>query len=313
MTTEIANNDLKAIEQSIRSVLSTKSNGIELTLIGILSGGHVLLEDVPGVGKTTLAKTLAKSLSMGFARIQFTPDLLPADILGSTILNPKEGTFSFHEGPVFHHLLLADEINRASPRTQSALLEAMNEKQVTIDGKTRALPNPFFVIATQNPVDYQGTYPLPEAQLDRFLLRISLGYPGKEDELKMLMDRQLSDPIEQVKPVMDLDTLLKLQEKIRQTKVERDVAMYMLELIQATREHTELSLGASPRSTLALFRACQSRAFVKGRDWVSPADIQAMAVPVLAHRLMLSNQARYGGKTPEQIIESLISDIKVPT
>ncbi len=313
MDNQIVNEQIKAIETSIRRVISTKSNSIELVLIGILSAGHVLLEDVPGVGKTTLAKTLAHCLSMDFSRVQFTPDLLPADILGSTVLNPKEGTFHFQEGPVFHHLLLADEINRASPRTQSALLEAMNEGQVSIDGKTRPLPSPFFVIATQNPVDYQGTYPLPEAQLDRFLLRISVGYPEKEDELKMLFDRKTSDPLDAIEPVLDLPALRALQDEIKEIHFEHDVASYMVELIRKTRNHPELSLGASPRATLAMFRASQTRAFMYGRDFVSPADIQALAVPALGHRIRMSNQARYSGQTSADILESIIQDIKVPT
>ena len=304
---------LRRILETIRRVVLTEGDGIELALIGILSGGHILLEDVPGVGKTTLAKTLARSLNMAFARVQFTPDLLPSDILGSTILNPQEGSFRFQEGPIFHHLLLADEINRASPRTQSALLEAMSERQVTLDGQTRPLPDPFFVIATQNPVDYQGTYPLPEAQLDRFLLRISLGYPSPQDELKMLFDRQESDPLDQIEAVVDLADLLALQRQIRALKVDEDVGRYLLRLIEATRKHPELSLGSSPRGGLALFRASQAAAFLQGRSFVSPDDIQRLVVPVLAHRVMLSNQARYSGKTAAQIIASLLESIPIPT
>lgn len=312
MTTESSQKKIERIQKNIHKVVLTKSLGVELTLIGILSGGHVLLEDVPGVGKTTLAKTVARSLNMKFARVQFTPDLLPSDILGSSVLNPKEGTFRFHEGPIFHNLLLADEINRASPRTQSALLEAMNEKQVTIDGQTRMLPAPFFVLATQNPVDYQGTYPLPEAQLDRFLLRIHLGYPSQEDELQMVFDRKTSDPLDTIEPVLDTETLLALQDEVREVEVAHDVALYLYGLIQGTRTHEDLSLGASPRSTLALFRASQARAFVHGRKYVSPEDIQALAVPVLGHRVMLSNQAKYSGQTTEQIVLSILSDVEIP-
>jgi MoxR-like ATPase len=209
--------------------------------------------------------------------------------------------------------LLADEINRASPRTQSALLEAMNEKQVSIDGKTRPLPAPFFVIATQNPVDYQGTYPLPEAQLDRFLLRVSLGYPSQEGELKMLFDRKTSDPLEELSPVLDVESLLSLQKAVKEVNVEKDVALYLYRLIEATRGRQELALGGSPRATLALFRASQARAFFFGREYVSPDDIQTLAVPVLAHRVMLSNQSRYGGQTTAQIIEAIVSELKVPT
>ncbi|TNE48547.1 MAG: MoxR family ATPase [Deltaproteobacteria bacterium] len=308
-----ANDAISSIRSTIKKVVLTQSQGVELTLIGILSGGHVLLEDVPGVGKTTLAKTVARSLNMEFSRVQFTPDLLPTDILGTSVLNPKDGSFHFQEGPIFHNLLLADEINRASPRTQSALLEAMNEKQVTIDGKTRPLPKPFFVIATQNPVDYQGTYPLPEAQLDRFLLRVSLGYPSKDHELQMLFDRQSSDPLDDVKPVMDLSTLLDLQAQVRQVTLEKDVGLYLHGLIEKTRNHKELVLGASPRATLALFRACQARAFMHQRDYVSPDDVQALAAPVLAHRVMLTNQARYSGKSTSHIVSAVVDDLRVPT
>ncbi|MCK6512359.1 MoxR family ATPase [Myxococcota bacterium] len=304
---------LRDILASIRRVVLTQGEGVELTVLGILSGGHVLLEDVPGVGKTTLAKTLAKSLHLDFARVQFTPDLLPSDILGSTILNPKDSTFHFHQGPVFHHLLLADEINRASPRTQSALLEAMNERQVTIDGTTHPLPSPFFVIATQNPVDHQGTYPLPEAQLDRFIVRISLGYPSKEDEIKMLFDRQTTDPLDHIQPVMGLDTLRALQQQVRDIRVERDVALYLHAIVEATRQHTELALGASPRATLSFFRAIQARAFLQDRSYASPDDIQALTIPVLAHRIRLSNQARYGGKTTAHVLQSILATQKVPT
>lgn len=308
-----AHEAISSIRSTIKKVVLTQSQGVELTLIGILSGGHVLLEDVPGVGKTTLAKTVARSLNMGFSRVQFTPDLLPTDILGTSVLNPKDGSFHFQEGPIFHNLLLADEINRASPRTQSALLEAMNEKQVTIDGATRPLPNPFFVIATQNPVDYQGTYPLPEAQLDRFLLRVSLGYPSKDHELQMLFDRQSGDPLDDIEPVMDLETLLDIQAQVREVTLEKDVALYLHALIEQTRNHKELVLGASPRATLALFRACQARAFINERNYVSPDDIQALAAPVLGHRVMLSNQARYSGKTTSHIVSSIVEDLRVPT
>jgi MoxR-like ATPase len=304
---------ISSIRSTIKKVVLTQSQGVELTLIGILSGGHVLLEDVPGVGKTTLAKTVARSLNLEFSRVQFTPDLLPTDILGTSILNPKDGSFHFQEGPIFHHLLLADEINRASPRTQSALLEAMNEKQVTIDGKTRPLPKPFFVSATQNPVDYQGTYPLPEAQLDRFLLRVNLGYPSKDHELQMLFDRQSSDPLDDVKPVMDLSTLLDLQAQVRGVTLEKDVGLYLHGLIEKTRNHKELVLGASPRATLALFRASQARAFMHHRDYVSPDDVQALAAPVLAHRVMMTNQARYSGKSTSHIVSAIVDDLRVPT
>ncbi len=304
---------LERIRAALGSVILGKAEAIDLLLGAVLAGGHVLLEDVPGVGKTTLAKALARTLGMEFSRVQFTPDLLPTDILGASILDPRDGTFSFRPGPVFNHLLLADEVNRASPRTQSALLEAMNEGQVTIDGQTRALPQPFFVVATQNPVDYQGTYPLPEAQLDRFLLRVEVGYPDPASELEVLFDRQLSDPLEAVEPVVDTESVLELQARVRAVKVERDVGAYLLRLIHATRDHKELDLGASPRGALSLFRAAQARAFMEGRAWAGPEDVQLMAPPVLGHRMMLNSQARYGGKTTRQLVEEIVASVEVPT
>jgi MoxR-like ATPase len=301
----------------IRGVLGTvirgKAEVIDLLLVGVLGGGHVLVEDVPGVGKTTLAKALARAFHITFTRVQFTPDLLPADILGSQVLNPKDGTFAFHRGPVFTNVLLADEINRASPRTQSALLEAMNEAQATVDGVTHALPEPFFVLATQNPADYQGTYPLPEAQLDRFLLRIGVGYPPAEDELKMLFARQRADPLASVEPVADIEQLRALQAAVRDVDVREPVARYLLRVIAATRDDEDLELGVSPRGALAFFRAVQARAILAGRTYVTPDDVQALAAPVLAHRVLLTTQARYGGTTSESILGAIVKRVPVPT
>ena len=304
---------LDRIRAALGSVIQGKPEVIELLLVGLLGGGHVLVEDVPGVGKTTLAKALARAFRITFTRVQFTPDLLPADILGAQILNPREGTFSFQRGPIFTHVLLADEINRASPRTQSALLEAMNEAQATIDGVTHALPDPFFVIATQNPVDYQGTYPLPEAQLDRFLLRLGVGYPRAEDELAMLFARQRKDPLDGVEPVADVEELRAMQAAVREVEVKARVARYLVAVVAATRDSADLQLGVSPRGALALFRATQARAYLSGRPYVTPDDVQALAAAVLAHRVLMTAQARYGGARGEAIIDALVKTVAVPT
>jgi MoxR-like ATPase len=277
----------------------------------VLAGGHVLLEDVPGVGKTTLAKGLARAFDVSFARVQFTPDLLPSDILGTQILNPREGTLSFHRGPIFANVLLADEINRASPRTQSALLEAMNESQVTVDGTTHPLPQPFFVIATQNPVDSSGTYPLPEAQLDRFLLRLSVGYPAPEAELRMLASHQRGDA--PLPAVANAGELSALQAEVRAVKVGDDVAKYVLAIIARTRNAPELELGVSPRGSIALYRAAQARALLLGRAYVTPDDVQSLAVSVLAHRVRLGTDSRYAGKTDAALIAELVRGVDVPT
>jgi MoxR-like ATPase len=304
---------LDSIRAALGSVIHGKSEVIELLLVAVLGGGHVLVEDVPGVGKTTLAKALARVFHATFTRVQFTPDLLPSDILGSQVLDPKEGRFSFHRGPVFTHVLLADEINRASPRTQSALLEAMSEAQATVDGTTHPLPSPFFVIATQNPVDYQGTYPLPEAQLDRFLLRIGVGYPQPADELRMLFSRQRENPLDHVEAVAGVEELLAIQAAVRDVEVKESVAKYLLAIVAATRDHREIELGASPRGALALFRASQARALLDGRAFVSPDDVQSLAAPVLAHRLMLTTQARYGGTTGASVVRGIVAAVRVPT
>ncbi len=310
---EPSRESLTRVRDALRGVLEGKENVIELILIGLLAGGHILLEDVPGVGKTTLAKALARALSLEFARVQFTPDLLPTDILGTQVLNPKEGSFTFHRGPVFTNVLLADEINRASPRTQSALLEAMNEAQATIDGETHRLPHPFFVIATQNPSDYQGTYPLPEAQLDRFLLRANIGYPSPDAEVRMLFARQHDDPLERVKPAVDIEQLLALQAAVRAVVVKDDVARYIVRIAERTRATPDLTTGVSPRGTIAMFRAAQARAYLGGRAFVAPADVQALAGAVLAHRIQPTTQARYAGRTGDATLAAIVKSIEVPT
>jgi MoxR-like ATPase len=301
------------IRGSLAKVIHGKAEVIDLVLVGVLGGGHVLIEDVPGVGKTTLAKALARSVAAAFARVQFTPDLLPSDILGAQVWSAQAGSFAFHRGPVFTNVLLADEINRASPRTQSALLEAMSEAQATVDGVSHPLPSPFFVIATQNPVDYQGTYPLPEAQLDRFLVRIGVGYPAPADELRMLYARQRADPLADVTPVADVDAVLRMQAEVREVEVKEAVAKYLLRIVAETRDHRALELGISPRGALSFFRAAQARALLSGRAYVSPEDVQALARPVLAHRLLLTSQARYGGTTGDSILAEIVRGVPVPT
>jgi len=303
---------IERLRTAMRAVLSGKDDVIDLLLVGLLGAGHVLVEDVPGVGKTTLAKALARALDTTFTRVQFTPDLLPTDILGSQILNPRDGTFVFQPGPVFTNVLLADEINRASPRTQSALLEAMNEAQVTVDGVTRKLPVPFFVVATQNPADYQGTYPLPEAQLDRFLLRIGVGYPSKEAELAMLYARKTEDPLARVERVCDAAAVMAMQAEVREVEVKEPVAAYLLEIVQRTRNVATVERGISPRGALAFFRAAQARAHLVGRRYVSPEDVHALAVPVLAHRVQLTTEARYGGRSAAEIVAQLTREVRVP-
>mgnify|MGYP002632846976 CR=1 FL=1 len=303
---------LNALRTSLQAVILGKEDVIELMLVGVLSGGHVLLEDVPGVGKTTLAKALAMVLGLRFSRVQFTPDLLPGDIVGSQVLNPTDGSFRFLKGPVFTEVLLADEINRASPRTQSALLEAMSEGQVTVEGTTWPLDQPFFVLATQNPVDFQGTYPLPEAQLDRFLLRLSLGYPSHAQELNMLFAHQRVHPLEGLKPATDREGLLTLQAAVREVRVEREVGDYLIRLVEGTRSHPKVDLGISPRGALACFRAAQAQAFLQGRDYVSPIDLQALAVPTMAHRIILAAEARYGGTSAADIVDEVVARVEVP-
>ncbi|MEM1029696.1 MAG: MoxR family ATPase [Myxococcota bacterium] len=304
---------LEALTGQLHAVVRGKPRAVELLLVGVLAGGHVLIEDVPGVGKTTLAKALARASDVAFKRVQFTPDLLPSDILGTEILNPKEGTIEFHRGPVFTNVLLADEINRASPRTQSALLEAMNEGQVTIEGRRHPLPDPFFVVATQNPVDFEGTYPLPEAQLDRFILRLAIGYPDEESELSILVDRHRRDPLDDVTAALDADALRALQASVREVVVDELVARYIIKLAAVTRDHRDLDLGVSPRGALAMYRAAQARAFVHGRAYVLPDDVQALAGPAFAHRVTLRADARYGGTSDVALIADVVAAVPVPT
>lgn len=300
------------LKANLAAVIRGKEEAIELLLVAMLADGHVLIEDVPGTGKTTLAKALAVSLKARFARIQFTPDLLPTDIVGGMIYSAADGTFTFRPGPVHANVVLADEINRASPRTQSALLEAMSERQVTTEGETRALPRPFLVLATQNPVEYNGTYPLPEAQLDRFCLRLSLGYPSHAHELQLLNDQAQALPLETLSPVMDTATLLRLQDEVRKVAVEASVLDYIVRLVARTRSDARLRLGASPRGSLDLRRCAQAAAFLAGRDAVRPDDVQRLAVPVLAHRLIVDVKARHGGLAGETVVAEALRAEPVP-
>lgn len=304
---------LATLRQNLARVIRGKEDVIELLVTALLAGGSVLMEDVPGVGKTTLAKGLAKSLDAKYQRIQFTPDLLPTDILGSSIYHPADGTFTFKEGPIFSNILLADEINRASPRTQSALLEAMSEGQVTIEGKRYRLPAPFLVLATQNPVDFHGTYPLPEAQLDRFLIQIGVGYPDRQSEVDILYEQAVTKPVDDLEPVLNLEDVVHLQSQVSRVHVDRSIAGYIVDLIRRTREHPLLKLGVSPRGSLMFFRAVQAAAVVCGRDFVLPDDIRKMAGSVLGHRVMLSSKAKFGSLTKHQLITEILSQFPIPS
>lgn len=299
------------LRSSINEVIVGKEQTIDLLLIALFTSGHVLLEDVPGTGKTLLAKSLARSLQLRFRRVQFTPDLLPSDLSGIHYYNQKESEFEFRPGPLFTQLLLADEINRATPRTQSSLLECMEERQLTIDGETLLLDRPFMVIATQNPVEHQGTYPLPEAQLDRFLFKVRMGYPTKDEALSLLKRFKEEDPLEQLRPVAAAEDIIRAQEAYRSVKVTDEVLRYLLEIVEQTRVRDDIAMGVSPRGSQALLRASQVQAIFQGRDYVSPDDIKAMAPHVLAHRLSLRGLQR----TPEQadvIIQSILSSVTVP-
>ncbi len=302
---------LTQLRAQLGKVILGKDEVIENLVIALLSGGHILMEDVPGVGKTTLAKSLAKSISADFKRVQFTPDLLPTDILGSSIYNPRDGSFTFKEGPIFTNILLADEINRASPRTQSSLLEAMSERQASIEGKTYPLPAPFLVLATQNPVEYHGTYPLPEAQLDRFGMKINLGYPAKNHEVDVLYSQFHHHPLDDITPMVDCAAVLELQTAVRAVKVDVRIARYIVDLADATRHHNSIKVGCSPRGTLTLLRTTQSRAFVQGRDYTIPEDVKAVAMPTLAHRLALDTKSKYSGVNKEDVVRELLDKVPV--
>ncbi len=301
-----------SILDNISKVIVGKRTSMELLMVALLADGHVLLEDVPGLGKTLIAKSLAKSIGGSFKRIQFTPDLLPADITGFNVYNQRTGQFTFQAGPVMTNVLLADEINRTIPRTQSSLLESMEERQVTVDGKTAPLPHPFFVMATQNPIEMEGTFTLPEAQLDRFLLKVSLGYPEKDEEVFMLDRFQERDPLLELKAVAEPVQITELQEARKKIRVSGPVREYISELVRATRAHKAILLGASPRGSLGLMRAGQALAALRGREFILPDDIKHLAIPLLAHRLILREEDRLRGGTPDDFIREIMDQVPVP-
>lgn len=298
---------------NIERTIIGKHDPIGLSVIGLLSHGHLLIEDVPGVGKTVLARSLARSLECSFSRIQFTPDMLPSDVIGVSIFNQATREFEFKSGPVMAQIVLTDEINRATPKTQSALLEAMEERQITVDGVTYPLPHPFMVLATQNPIEYEGTFPLPEAQLDRFQLRIQLGYPAPKDEILMLKRQQYRHPLEDLEPVVSTDELTEAQTAVKEVYVSHAVECYIVDLINETRRHPEISLGSSPRGSLSLYRTGQARAAMMGRDFVLPDDIKALVLAALAHRLVLSPGARLRNLSPEDLLSQILREVPVPS
>ena len=316
MTNAIAVENIQQMAERIRKnvqrVIVGKDEAIDLAIIALLCRGHILVEDAPGIGKTTLAKALAQSLQCTFRRIQFTPDLMPTDVLGVNFYNQRSGDFQFREGPIFSQMLLADEINRATPRTQSSLLEAMQERQATVDGETRPLPAPFLVMATQNPIEMEGTFPLPEAQLDRFMLRLRLGYPTPEEESDILLRFERDSEPPEIDAVTDATELSDMQKLANQVLVDDTVRMYIVAITQASRRHQSLTLGASPRAGLALYKASQAHAALDGRDFVTPDDVKALAIPVLAHRLIVASNARLRGRTAGQIVRDILAEVAVP-
>ena len=300
------------IIDNVKKVIIGKDNPIEMGVIALMCQGHALIEDVPGVGKTMLARSLARSAGCEFKRIQFTPDLLPTDVTGVSMFNQKTNDFEFRQGPIISQLVLADEINRATPKTQSALLEAMEEKQVTVEGITHKVPRPFMVMATQNPIEYEGTFPLPEAQLDRFLLMISLGYPTAEEERAIVENQRQTHPIDALEAVATAEEIINLQESVKEIYVDDLIKEYIVSLTESTRDHADISLGSSPRGSLALFRGAQALAFIRGRDFVLPDDVKELAVPMISHRIIISAAARMRGVHGKDVISKLVDEVPVP-
>lgn len=303
---------MSQVLECVRQVIIGKDDVIIKCLVSIVAGGHLLLEDVPGVGKTMLVRALARTLDLRFRRIQFTPDLLPSDVTGVSVYNQQTAQFEFRPGPIMGNLVLADEVNRTSPRTQAALLKAMEEGKVTVDGITYPLPQPFFVLATQNPVEYEGTYPLPEAQLDRFMFKLSLGYPSPEDEVAMLARMQTGEVAEKLEPVLSIEKLLQIQAEVRQVTVSEPIRYYIVQLVEQTRKHPSIYLGVSPRGSLALLRAAQAYAYLQGRSYVLPDDVKALTFDALAHRLILHAEARLGGLRERDVLEGILQKVPVP-
>lgn len=312
VTNHVMNPIVERILYNIEKVMIGKRNVAELSLVALLAEGHVLLEDVPGVGKTMMVRTLAKSVGADFKRIQFTPDLLPSDVTGVSIYNPKEMEFQFIPGPLMANIILADEINRTSPKTQSALLEAMEEASITIDGVTHRLEKPFFVMATQNPTEYEGTYPLPEAQLDRFLLKMRMGYPDQDEEIEVLNRVQQKPPIEDISPVISLQELRELQSQIKHVHVDETMKRYIVEIANQTRNHEKIFMGVSPRGSIALMKAAQAYAYMYDRDYVLPDDIQFLVPSVFSHRIILKSEAKYTGISAEELLQEIIGNVAVP-
>jgi len=313
--TAVAPELLARVQQSVQSVIRGKDEVIQLALVGLLARGHLLIEDVPGVGKTTLAHALARSFDCAFQRIQFTSDMLPSDVIGVSVFSQQTERFEFRPGPIFANIILADEINRTTPKTQSALLEAMNENQVTVDNRTSPLPQPFMVMATQNPIEHHGTYPLPESQLDRFLMRLKIGYPSVESEKEILQDFADSDPLANLKPVMTGAEVVEIQNRVRRVKVDEELANYTLAIVEKTRQHEYLSLGVSPRGSMSLYRAAQALAFLEGRDYCIPDDLKRLILPVFSHRCVVSSRYISTLKKSEQtaaILEEIINTTPVP-